>query len=313
MITSNNLDTVIIIVILVLAFILVGFLIVYIAKIIISAKNRKKFKGIYNIENLPKNIKVKKTKKEDDNYFILRFPYWCHSKKDGTADLRIKNNWIVWDNSTLYISNFLLECEKPYVLLEFVNQLRSKGITIDLCDEEKIKYSELKKKKEIYNKNMDIQEIIERYEERPTDFEKFCAELFERMGYYTEITLQSNDGGYDLILLRDNEKTIVECKCYSQTNKVGRPAIQKLVGANNIALADKMVFITTSEFSSYAVTYANEVGVELIDGYKLLQLLKEYLFLEEQVKEINIEESFLEISDMRPYVPKDIFDNYFPD
>ena len=48
-----------------------------------------------------------------------------------------------------------------------------------------------------------------------------------------------------------------------------------------------MIFITTSSFSSYAVSYAREVGMELIDGCKLMQLLKEYLFLEE-TSEINI-------------------------
>lgn len=113
------------------------------------------------------------------------------------------------------------------------------------------------------------------------------------------------------MLLRNDEKTIVECKCYSHKNKVGRPAIQKLVGANNIALADKMIFITTSDFSSYAVSYSGEVGVELINGCKLIQMLNEFLFLEE-TKEINIEEGYLEIADMRPYVPQDIFDKYFP-
>ena len=71
-----------------------------------------------------------------------------------------------------------------------------------------------------------------------------------------------------------------------------------------------MIFITTSSFSSYAVSYAREVGMELIDGCKLMQLLKEYLFLEE-TSEININESYLEISDMRSYVPKDIFEEYF--
>lgn len=254
---------------------------------------------------------MKKKKKEENNYFILKFPNWYYCKKDGTADLRIKNNWIVWNKSTLFINDFLLESSKPYDLIDIVNQLRLKGVKIDLCKEEKIKYSEIKRKKVICNKNMDIKKIIKHYEDRPTDFEKFCAELFEKMGYCTEITLQTNDGGYDIILLRNDEKTIVECKCYSHKNKVGRPAIQKLVGANNIALADKMIFITTSDFSSYAVSYADEVGVELINGCKLIQMLNEYLFLE-KTKEINIEESYLEIIDMCQYVPKDIFNKYFP-
>ncbi|WP_195634996.1 restriction endonuclease [Blautia massiliensis (ex Durand et al. 2017)] len=61
--------------------------------------------------------------------------------------------------------------------------------------------------------------------------------------------------------------------CYSIGHKVGRPNIQKLVGANNVVLADKMIFITTSDFSGVAISYAEEVEVKLINGNKLMELL----------------------------------------
>lgn len=205
----------------------------------------------------------------------------------------------------------MLEFEKPYELLSTVKELRLHGIEIELCNEEKEKYEKLKKKKEILTHNVDIKEIIDNYEKDPTEFEKLCALLFRQMGYEANVTSKTNDGGYDIVLMKNQIKAIVECKCYSIGNKVGRPEVQKLVGANNIVLADKMIFITTSEFSSYAVTYSNEVGVELIDGCKLLQLLKDYLFLEKGKTKIDIRECYLEISDMRTYVPKDIYQNYF--
>lgn len=295
---------------LIIAFVLVLYLVQYLSVRIVKRYARRNFSKRYKIKKLPKSVKVKRKRKKGNNYFILKFPYWFYSKKDGTADLRKKDNKIIWNHSTLHINNFLVDSLNPYDLLYVVKQLRLQGVEIDLCEEEKRKYIELKKKNSVFHKNMDIQKMIDNYEEKPTDFEKFCAVLFDKMGYHTRVTPPSNDGGYDIVLLRNNEKTIVECKCYSLKNKIGRPALQKLVGANNIALADKMIFITTSSFSSYAVSYAREVGMELIDGCKLMQFLKEYLFLEE-TSEININESYLEISDMRSYVPKDIFEEYF--
>ena len=136
--------------------------------------------------------------------------------------------------------------KRPYELVGVVKKLRLQGIAIDLCKEERIKRADLLKKKETFACNSDIQKIVDYYSEKPTDFEGLCSELFESLGYIAKLTPPTNDGGYDISLTRGGEKTIVECKCYSIGHKVGRPNIQKLVGANNVVLADKMIFITTS-------------------------------------------------------------------
>ena len=104
---------------------------------------------------------------------------------------------------------------------------------------------------------------------------------------------------------------IVECKCYSINHKVGRPSIQKLVGANNIVSADRMVFVTTSDFSSAAIDYAKETGVELINGHKLMDLLDKQGFIMKEKVEIDVMECQLEVSDLYPYVPDDIFEKFF--
>lgn len=283
----------------------------FLVGIIIDKTKRSRFSRRYRIRKLPKGVKIKKNRRPRGNRYILNYPFWANSKKDGTADLRIKDNEIIWDESFLFVDDTVLEFEKPYELLRVVKELRLRGVDIQLSKEEKEKYAKLKRKKDFFAQSSDIQKIIDTYEEHPTDFEKLCALLFQKMGYRTQVTAKSNDGGYDIILRKNQSKAIVECKCYSLGNKIGRPAIQKLVGANNIALADGMVFITTSEFSSYAVAYAKEAGVELIDGRKLLRLLNEYLFLGEQERGVYLEECYLEVSDMRPYVPEDIYEDYF--
>ena len=283
----------------------------FLVGIIIDKTKRNRFSRRYRISKLPKGVKIKKNRRPRGNRYILNYPFWANSKKDGTADLRIKDNEIIWDESFLYVDDAVLEFEKPYELLGVVKELRLRGVKIQLSKEEKEKYAKIKRKKDFFAQSSDIQKIIDHYEEHPTDFEKLCALLFQKMGYRTQVTAKSNDGGYEIILRSGQSKAIVECKCYSLGNKIGRPAIQKLVGANNIAMADGMVFITTSEFSSYAVSYAKEVGVERIDGHKLLRLFNEYLFLGEQEQGVYLEECYLDMSDMRPYVPEDIYEDYF--
>ena len=285
---------------------------IYIVKSIFDSVIKINFSKSYGTGKLPRFIKVRKESNEKGkNYYYLNYPYWSVSKKDGTADRRVKKNAIIWEKSNLYVDNYLVFSKRPYDLVEVVRRLRSQGVKIDLCKEEKKKRAELLKKKEAFAHNNDIQKIIDYYSEKPTNFEGLCSELFESLGYAAKQTPPTNDGGYDILLSKGAEKTIVECKCYSIEHRVGRPSIQKLVGANNIVLANKMLFITTSDFSVAAISYAEEVGVELINGNKLMELLDKQGFIEKEKVKINVMECQLEIADLDPYVPRDIYERFF--
>ena len=285
---------------------------IYIVKSIFDSVIKRNFSKSYGTGKLPRSIKVRKESNEKGkNYYYLNYPYWSVSKKDGTADRRVKKNAIIWEKSNLYVDNYLVFSKRPYDLVEVVRRLRSQGVKIDLCKEEKKKRAELLKKKEAFAHNNDIRKIIDYYSEKPTNFEGLCSELFESLGYAAKQTPPTNDGGYDILLSKGEEKTIVECKCYSIEHRVGRPSIQKLVGANNIVLANKMLFITTSDFSVAAISYAEEVGVELINGNKLMELLDKQGFIEKEKVKINVMECQLEIADLDPYVPRDIYERFF--
>lgn len=285
---------------------------IYIVKSIFDSVIKRNFSKSYGTGKLPRSIKVrKKSNEKGNNYYYLNYPYWSVSKKDGTADRRVKKNAIIWEKSNLYVDNYLVFSKRPYDLVEVVRRLRSQGVKIDLCKEEKKKRAELLKKKEAFAHNNDIRKIIDYYSEKPTNFEGLCSELFESLGYAAKQTPPTNDGGYDILLSKGAEKTIVECKCYSIEHRVGRPSIQKLVGANNIVLANKMLFITTSDFSVAAISYAEEVGVELINGNKLMELLDKQGFIEKEKVKINVMECQLEIADLYPYVPRDIYERFF--
>jgi restriction system protein len=57
---------------------------------------------------------------------------------------------------------------------------------------------------------------------------------------------------------------------------VGRPEIQRFVGALQGKHAKKGIFITTSTFSQEARDYAKSTGVILLDGDNLAKLMIEY-------------------------------------
>lgn len=83
--------------------------------------------------------------------------------------------------------------------------------------------------------------------------------------------------------------------------------IQKLVGANQIVGAEHLVFITTSDYSASAWEYAKEVGVELIDGDKLMNMIDCYMKSVQIEVTLKEDEWLLRDEDIKKYIPKDIY------
>lgn len=101
-----------------------------------------------------------------------------------------------------------------------------------------------------------------------TDFEKFLAAHFRRMGYQTELTPISKDYGADIILRKDNDLYAVQAKRYNK--KIGVKAIQELAAAINYYNASKGFVITNSFFSSNAKNFAKTNNIELWDRNRLI-------------------------------------------
>ena len=118
----------------------------------------------------------------------------------------------------------------------------------------------------------------------PYFFEQIVLDLLLKMGYggsetdSGELTPKSYDEGIDGIIKEDKlglDKIYIQAKKWEKS--VGRPEIQKFVGALQGKRAKKGIFITTSEFSKDAYEYVNnlESSVILIDGEKLSQYMVE--------------------------------------
>lgn len=118
----------------------------------------------------------------------------------------------------------------------------------------------------------------------PAFFENLVVELLLKMGYGRnridagKAIGKSGDEGIDGIISEDRlglEAIYIQAKRWAGT--VGRPEIQKFVGALHGKRARKGVFITTGSFSSDARDYVSHIDprVVLIDGVQLAEYMIE--------------------------------------
>lgn len=118
----------------------------------------------------------------------------------------------------------------------------------------------------------------------PGFFEKLVVQLLVKMGYggsqrnAARAVGQTGDEGIDGIIDEDRlglDTIYIQAKKWSPNSSVGRPEIQKFVGALQGKRAKKGVFITTTSFSSEAIDYAKRIDtkVVLVDGRRLTDLM----------------------------------------
>ena len=122
----------------------------------------------------------------------------------------------------------------------------------------------------------------------PAFFEKLVVQLLENMGYGGSVENaglvvgQTGDEGIDGIIREDKlgfSLIYIQAKRWDRTSSVGRPEIQKFVGALAGQGANKGLFITTAQFTREAREYAKKqhtTKVVLVDGDTLAKLMIDY-------------------------------------
>jgi restriction system protein len=131
------------------------------------------------------------------------------------------------------------------------------------------------------------QELLNRVKaSSPSFFEKLVVELLVSMGYggsrkdAGEAVGKSGDEGIDGIIKEDRlGLDVIYIQAKRWENIVGRPEIQKFVGALHGQGAKKGIFITTSGFTKEAkefVTRGDSLKIVLIDGQQLAQLMIDF-------------------------------------
>lgn len=109
---------------------------------------------------------------------------------------------------------------------------------------------------------------------KPWEFENYIADLFSKLGYKTEVTGGSHDGGVDVIAEKDGIKHYIQCKkFYKWEVRVGD--VRDFFGAIADRVANgKGYFITTNKFTLEAEKFAEDKPIELIDGFKLIKYIR---------------------------------------
>ena len=118
----------------------------------------------------------------------------------------------------------------------------------------------------------------------PVFFERLVVALLVKMGYggtlanAARVIGRSGDGGIDGIIDEDRlglDAIYIQAKRWEGI--VGRPEIQKFVGALQGQRAHKGVFITTSDFTKEAQEYVKNISnkVVLMNGFALAKLMIE--------------------------------------
>ena len=106
------------------------------------------------------------------------------------------------------------------------------------------------------------------------EFEMLVGEAFRRKGYtVSETGGDGADGGVDLVLRKDGERFLVQCKQW-KSYKVGVTTIRELYGVMAASGAVGGFVVTSGVFTQEAKSFAEGINIDLIDGAELTAMIK---------------------------------------
>lgn len=217
-----------------------------------------------------------------------------HLKKAGLLDYPKRGYFKITQRGAGVLQENLSEINMRYLKRypEFI-EFRQSNQTNDALDETNGEEDELTPEEALESAYQKIRadladELLETIiKSSPAFFEKLVIELLVAMGYggtqrdAARAVGGVGDGGIDGIIDEDRlglETIYIQAKKWQQDNKVSRPQIQSFVGALTGNNARKGVFITTSDFTNDARTYASGLSIKvvLINGERLANLMIDY-------------------------------------
>ncbi len=106
------------------------------------------------------------------------------------------------------------------------------------------------------------------------EFEWMVGEAYRRQGYAVEESIGGGaDGGIDLVLRQDGQTTVVQCKRW-KTSSVGAPILREIFGLLTHHRANAAIVVTCGNFTREAIAFAEGKPVVLVDGPRLLELVR---------------------------------------
>lgn len=105
------------------------------------------------------------------------------------------------------------------------------------------------------------------------DFEHLMAEAFRREGFNANLTEPGPDGGVDLVLRRNDERWLVQCKQW-RNQRVGVKPVRELAGVAAATRATGAIFVCSGDYTKEAREFADRAHMRLIDGPTLARMME---------------------------------------
>lgn len=118
----------------------------------------------------------------------------------------------------------------------------------------------------------------------PRKFEELIADILNNQGYDATLTPRTRDGGKDIIAVHKSiighQMLIVECKRYSEENKVGVEVVRGLYGVQQAERYNQAIIATTSTFSKQAIDFVKPLNFQLAlkDYDSIIEWCKAYKY-----------------------------------
>lgn len=225
-------------------------------------------------------------KKNNNNDFdrIIEYSYFILKSKLKFDDLQ----------AAVFISSILL-LPVSYFLgfesnIELFKDLLFVTVIIDICTVVysflKIKYFKNRKKENIEvlkNKSIIIKDLNDLNKLNPDIFEFFTLEYFRSKGYKGFKTQKSHDKGADVIVWKDNLKTVISSKFVSKP--LSKKEINNVYYSKEEYKADYAIIFTNNTFTNQAEKFSKVFNVKLIDGHDIDKYLRKVNPIELTLKE----------------------------
>lgn len=108
--------------------------------------------------------------------------------------------------------------------------------------------------------------------EDPVDYEHYCANLLNKIGWNARVTKGSNDQGADVVAQKNQIILVLQCKLYSKP--VGNKAVQEAAAARAHEGANFAAVVTNNSFtrSAHSLSVSNDIA--LLNHYELADYAK---------------------------------------
>lgn len=217
---------------------------------------------------------------------------WCRTylKKASLIESPTRAQFIITDNGkALYDSEEIIDNAALHKYPSFVEFVDGNLLKKDQIPSEEIQETPQETLDRVCKEMNDAlgEELLsEILKMDPFRFEQLVVDLLIKMGYgklqYNSFaTKKTGDEGIDGIVTADKlgfDSVYIQAKRFS-SGVIGRPEIQKFVGALAGQGAQKGLFITSSKFSKEAEQFAEKnlnFKIILVDGIQLTRLMIEY-------------------------------------